>query len=112
MSGHYDMDGKPIELLEWANKFEHSDRQIDRTWMWFGLVRVSTVWLGLDHDFSRPLDKVNPHPLIFETMIFIHGRGDKMWRYSTKDEAKAGHAAAVKFCRNPFSLIRSWWHYR
>lgn len=113
MSGYYDMAGKPMELLEWADKFEHSDRQIGHTKLWFGRVYISTVWLGLDHDFSAPIDKPNPHPLIFETMIFFrdHG-GNEQWRYSTKEEALAGHERAVRYCKNPLNIIKSWWRYR
>ena len=52
---------------------------------------VSTVFLGLDHSFGFG----GPPPL-FETAIF--DRDDRanidMWRYSTWDEAMAGHKAA------------------
>lgn len=57
--------------------------------------QVSTVWLGLDHSFSSAgLDKRNPHPIIFETMVFKKGdRGEDVLqrRYSTEEEAIAGH---------------------
>lgn len=56
---------------------------------------VSTVFLGMNHRFIDP----GP-PLLFETMIFDHGKppGDlDQWmdRYSTWDEAKAGHERVV-----------------
>ena len=52
--------------------------------------RVSTVWLGLNHEFrpGRP-------PLIFETMIFGGEYGDYCERYATEAGAVAGHAAVV-----------------
>ena len=56
---------------------------------------VSTVFLGLNHQYGQ-----GP-PLIFETMIF----GDRNLveqycdRYSTLEEAKAGHAVAVEIAR-------------
>lgn len=55
---------------------------------------VSTVWLGVNHNFSR----VGP-PLIFETMIFGQIGTDvneMCWRYATEAEAKEGHAAVVE----------------
>ena len=52
--------------------------------------RVSTVFLGLNHQFG------DGPPLIFETMIFSPGPLDQeCWRYSTESEALVGHAAAV-----------------
>lgn len=50
---------------------------------------VSTVWLGLNHAYG------NGPPLIFETLVFggeTDGDGD---RYSTRDEARAGHERIV-----------------
>jgi hypothetical protein len=56
--------------------------------------KMSTVWLGLNHEFS-------PHrpPLIFETMIFGGEYGDYCRRYSTEAGAVAGHAAVVAALR-------------
>jgi hypothetical protein len=58
---------------------------------------VSTVWLGLDHRFGDGL------PLIFETMVFPAKDGAvTSWgeldsnRYSTEEEAVAGHNAMVE----------------
>jgi hypothetical protein len=59
-----------------------------------GEVRVSTVFIGLDHR----LYGAGP-PLIFETMIFGGELDGTMWRYSTWDDAEAGHAMAVKKVR-------------
>jgi hypothetical protein len=55
-----------------------------------GDAKVSTVWLGLNHEFmpGRP-------PLIFETMIFGGEYADYCVRYSTEAAAAAGHAAVV-----------------
>lgn len=51
---------------------------------------VSTVWLGLDHQYG------DGPPLIFETMVFP-GKDDigelDCERYSTEADALAGHAA-------------------
>jgi hypothetical protein len=69
----YYPDGKPIlsdELMpatmKWALLFETQggERIVGQTTTPYG-ERLSTVWLGLDHNFSR----TGP-PLIFETMLF------------------------------------------
>lgn len=55
-----------------------------------GDVRVSTVFLGLDHQF----DDDGP-PLLFETMIFGGKHDGYQERYSTWEEAEAGHKIAL-----------------
>jgi len=52
---------------------------------------VSTVFLGLDHNFSG----YGP-PILFETMIFGGPYNTYQERYRTWDEAERGHARAVK----------------
>jgi hypothetical protein len=92
MSRYFDKGGKPLELPEWGRMLE--DRAyslVAQTQLLNGRV-VSTVWMGLDHAFGR-----GP-PLIFETMVFPPGgSADDMdcERYSTEEEAKAGHEAMV-----------------
>lgn len=46
---------------------------------------VSTVFLGLDHNWGE-----GP-PLVFETMVFRDGNGDDCQRYSTWLQAMEGH---------------------
>lgn len=67
---------------------------------------VSTVWLGLDHNWSR-----NGPPLIFETMIFPLGTSMDVDcdRYSTEAEAIAGHKRMVKVARRLTPLTRRCW---
>lgn len=73
------------DLLEWATWFETADRHVANDW--FKEVRVSTVFLGLDHSFLL----AGP-PLIFETMVFGGPLDQEQERYSTWDEAEKGHA--------------------
>ena len=95
---YYKRDGTPYEeiydpefdmvigdALAWAKDFENSNRFVAKSKLWWGGY-VSTVWLGLDHSFfSGP-------PLIFETMVFsFFGRSLDINRYSTENEAWAGH---------------------
>lgn len=54
-------------------------------------MHISTVFLGTDISFRS-----HPHPpLIFETKVFNGEEDDYTARYSTYDEAMAGHEEAV-----------------
>ncbi len=60
---HFDKDGRPIPLWRWVVLFENIPyRLVAETHLWPG-IRVSTVWIGLDHGSGR-------QPLFFETMVF------------------------------------------
>jgi hypothetical protein len=90
MSEHYDRDGNPITYGEYVTiRANDTDRTYQRVALdKFGDVTVSTVWLGLDHNYVPG----NP-PLIFETLAY---RGDYVEeiasdRYPTLAEALAGH---------------------
>jgi hypothetical protein len=89
---HYDRNGQPMELEAWGRALEDIDaRRIGETFLPDG-IRISTVWIGLDHNFAG----VGP-PLIFESMAFgSDGNGDlDCRRYATEEEARAGHSAMV-----------------
>ncbi len=92
MSRYYDRRGNPVaDVITWARTFEEADRHVGDTTI--GDVRVSTVWLGVDHNFgSGP-------PLLFETMVFGGKLDEEQERYSTEAEAEAGHARWVKLAR-------------
>jgi hypothetical protein len=95
MSEHYILDEHhnaiPVDLMTWARAFE-GNRHVARTTVYEGC-EVSTVFLGLDHNFgSGP-------PLIFETLVFGGPFDKEMDRYSTWDEALAGHARMVEKCQ-------------
>ena len=84
-----DREPVPVDLHTWAAWFEKFDRQVGRTMV--GDLLVSTVFLGLDHNFY------GGPPLLFESMVFKDGldTGILCWRYSTWEEAEGGHKAAV-----------------
>jgi hypothetical protein len=96
------LDGQlavPCEsMLEWAMWFgqnSHPDnfnRRVDETII--GPMRISTIFLGLDHNFGR-----DGEPLIFETMIFRGGESQECWRSSSWQEAEADHKRAVELIR-------------
>lgn len=96
---YYDRDGRPLAgVEEWGVLFEQPDyKRVLETTLPDGKW-VSTVWLGLDHGFR---DLGDPHPLIFETMVFEHaewrlGRELDCQRYHTEEEALAGHTRMVR----------------
>lgn len=76
------------DLLKWAHWFETADRHVADDHC--GDVRVSTVFLGADHQFCQ-----EGSPLLWETMIW-HGPHDReRWCYGSWEEAVAGHAHAL-----------------
>jgi hypothetical protein len=83
------------DLMEWAMWFEANDRDIAKTETELHL--ISTVFLGLDHNFFG-----RGPPVLFETMVFTRaGNGgvafpDDCFRYCSWDDADAGHRAAVR----------------
>lgn len=85
------LDGKtPVpcnDLMEWAKSMESANRIVAKDTV--GDVRVSTVFLGLDHSFG------GPSPLLFETMIFGGPHDGYQERYTFWDDAEAGHAKAL-----------------
>lgn len=77
------------DLTVWSRAFEDSDRRIvNQTAV--GEARVSTVFLGIDHNWLG----VGP-PLLFETMIFGGPHSEWQCRYSTWADAAIGHDQVV-----------------
>lgn len=101
METKYILKGKEVvptqDIIEWANNFENSDRRVANTLI--GKVRVSTVFLGLNHNWRE-----GP-PLIFETMVFGGRYDGHIQRYSTWDQAEIGHAEIVKMANQPILKI-------
>jgi hypothetical protein len=86
---YFDRHGKRLTLGQWADIMESSqDRHVADDMV--GLVRVSTVWLGLDHNWSG-----QGPPLIFETMVFGGVMDEDQWRYPTEAAALSGHDRVV-----------------
>jgi hypothetical protein len=75
------------EYLEWSKQgFDATKRVAVDT---IGDVRVSTVFLMIDHNW------LDGPPILFETMVFGGPFDEWQWRYHTWDEAVAGHRAIV-----------------
>jgi hypothetical protein len=96
----YDRTGKPVPMLVANDLLTDYDYKVvakDVFVMDDQPVEVSTVWLGLDHNHLGRLHPDLPYlPKIFETMIFGGDLDLEQWRYSTEEEALAGHAETVK----------------
>jgi hypothetical protein len=86
------------DLLAWGRWMGDADRQVRHTEQ--GDVRVSTVFLGLDHQFG------DGPPLLFETMTFVGDDSVSCERYSTWAEAEAGHDRAVAEVFKPTPIMR------
>jgi hypothetical protein len=93
----YILNGKELvpcsNPTEWAHYLWTNNRHVGEDVV--GNVTISTVFLGLDHNFMT-----DGPPLVFETMIF-GGLHDKyQTRCSTWDEAEAQHAKAVALAKS------------
>lgn len=97
MTDKYILDdgGNPVEepdLHKWGKWMQDNLRRVAFDDLPGGKV-ISTVFLGLDHQFGE-----GP-PMLFETMVFAGADNyvdEHYERYSTKDEALAGHARIIK----------------
>jgi hypothetical protein len=89
MSRYYDRAGNSITVEQWLPLF--SDEPYKRVALDDAAgYSISTVWLGLDHQFG------DGPPHIFETMLFGDGdRNNDCYRYSSEAAALAGHERLV-----------------
>ena len=92
------------DLLTWAAAMEEAGGS-RVAWTDLGLLYVSTVFLGLDHNFANLFsgDTAQGDPILFETMIGGYS-GEEEWgpyqtRCGTWAEAEEMHQAAVEFAR-------------
>lgn len=85
---YFDRQGNPIPLLTWARLFEDTNYRRVAEELVNG-VRISTVWLGLDHSFIEGKRE------IFESMVFGGEHDQEQRRYATLHDAIRGHDALV-----------------
>ena len=75
------------DVKQWALFMRDKNRIVEQTMV--GTIKVSTVFLGLDHGlFDGP-------PMLWETMVFGGPLDGEMDRYSSLDSAKLGHGQTV-----------------
>lgn len=93
------IDKTPVlepNLFKWGHWMSTNKRHVEDTEI--GDVRISTVFLGLDHNHSGEGD-----PLLFETMTFPDISICE--RYSTYAKAEAGHWRIVQLVRLTESVL-------
>ena len=95
-----DDDHRPLavpDLFIWADWMKNHDTErivqqdtIDHD----PVIRVSTVFLGLDHNYWN-----DGPPVLWETMVFGGPMNGEMERYSSKADAVIGHQAMLTTVR-------------
>lgn len=86
LDGHTPVPGD--DAVTWGRWLESHTAERIVQYTEIGAQSVSTVFLGVDHNFG-----FGGPPLLFETMVFPECM--ECWRYGTWEEALAGHAAVV-----------------
>lgn len=97
-----DEDGNAVpepDTLTWGHRMELGGRIVGRTVLPTGHT-ISTVFLGLDHNFAR-----QGPPILWETMIWTGSDEDRLWldyqeRYTSRADAIAGHTRAIDMILN------------
>jgi hypothetical protein len=88
----------PCSIEEWGDAFESENRTVAKTFINAVYddeedLSVSTVFLGLDHNYSE-----EGAPILFETMVFGLPN-EYQRRYTTWDEAVHGHEEVCQLYR-------------
>lgn len=94
---YYDMYGNPVSRERWAQLLMQPKHVAEDYVSVRGRrFRISTVWLGLDHNFMG-----DGPPLIFETMIFVGDSLSELYciRYESRERALIGHRRAKRWLR-------------
>jgi hypothetical protein len=98
--GHYTLDelGRPRlftgDLLDWA--LLHSIQHFVRFTETPQGHLVSTIFLGLDHNFAPSVPRGQHTPILYETMVALRGEGyDEQHRYPTRHDALVDHELIV-----------------
>lgn len=84
--------GNPVEepdIKKWGEWFQNTEARVVGFNRLPGDIKVSTVFLGLDHSWD------GGPPVLWETMIFGGEHDSYQDRYTTRDDAIAGHAKAL-----------------
>lgn len=86
------------DILVWGRWFEENKkgRHVGDTTV--GDVRISTVFLGIDHSFGRG------RPVLFETMIFGGEHEGDCWRWFTWFDAEEMHPKVVAMVKGEISI--------
>jgi len=98
VSRFFKLEGKvavPVssgELMQWLSSDPNRSVQLDEFTSAGVSVRVSTSFLmGVNHRWVE-----NAEPLLFETLVFGGAMDQSQWRYSTWEQAEAGHQVVIE----------------
>ena len=95
MSDKYILEGKKAvpcnDIIAWGKYFQTADRKVAKDSI--GDVDISTVFLGLDHNWG------DGPPLLFETLVFGGSMDGEMERYPSWTDAVMGHKRMVKLVK-------------
>src|ERR1700730_12943034 len=99
--GTYILEREVNAVLErdfgrWSDWYERSKNRVLKHDTLSRGVRVSTIFLGIDHNFNFYR---GGRPLLWETMIFGGHHEGYCQRYATREEALAGHVTAVHIAK-------------
>jgi hypothetical protein len=95
-----DAAGDPVpepDVLVWGRWFESADRHVAQDMdegEGAANIRVSTVFLGLDHSFRE----AGP-PVLWETLVFGGVLDGEQHRYTSRADALRGHQAMCRRVR-------------
>lgn len=92
-----DANDQPVrcdDVIVWGKWFETAERIVKKTVSAADGWRVSTVFLGLDHSFTHG------EPVLWETMIFGGPHDGFQDRYTSRQDAVAGHERAVELAQS------------
>ena len=109
MSDKYILDeqGNPVpceDLYKWGRWLEGDENRIlKHDYILSKRILVSTVFLGVDHNFGD-----DGPPVLWETMIFGGKHNDYQDRYTSKENALIGHQLALAMAES--SKWSYWWY--
>lgn len=86
------------DFMDWCKWMEITERHVRLSEQ--GDVWISTVFLGLNHNFFG----IGP-PILFETMVFIGHDGISQERYATWEQAEEGHTRWVNEIFKPTPIL-------
>jgi hypothetical protein len=102
-------DGEPVpceDILIWGEWFERTQHDRSRVVRQDyaeaeGSVGVSTVFLGLDHNYSA-----SGPPVLWESLVFGTSLDGAMQRYTSRADALRGHAELLARVRAAYEQER------
>ena len=104
MGDKYILDGKLAvecaDLMKWAAWFEENNLKRHVADEHISDVRVSTVFLGIDHSFGGGV------PLLFETMVFGGALDEDQERCTTWEQAETMHKNMVERVKTEGSNVK------